>query len=70
MKYTLTTTYRTKSEAKEAIKKGETLHIVTPDGKVLDKANGGPWFITGKLAHYKEWNGEAIVWDGKVKRLT
>ncbi len=67
--YTLTMTYRTKSEAKSAIKNGESLHLVDRSGKVLDKANGGPFLVTGKLAHYKEWTGDAYVWGGKVKRI-
>jgi hypothetical protein len=52
---TLSKIYRTKSEAKDAIRKGELIHVVTPAGLVLDRANGGPFTVTCKLAHYKEW---------------
>jgi hypothetical protein len=67
--YTLTVTFRTKSEAKDAIKRGELIHIVKADGTVLDKANGSPFLIKGKLDHYKEWTGEATVVNGKIKTI-
>jgi predicted ThiF/HesA family dinucleotide-utilizing enzyme len=69
MAYTLTETFRTKTEAREAVKRGAVLHIVRPDGTVLDRANGDGFPITGKLAHYKEWTGRANVWNGVVKRV-
>jgi hypothetical protein len=67
--YTLTVPFRTKSEAKAAVKRGELIHIVRSDGTVLDKANGSCFDIRGKLDHYKEWTGTASVWDGKIKTI-
>lgn len=69
MAYTLTVTFRTKSEAKEAVKRGDKLHIVAPNGTVLDRANGHAFPITGKLDHYKEWTGTASVWGGKIETI-
>lgn len=69
MAYTLTTTFRTKAEAKEAVKRGDLLHIVRPDGLVLDKANGNGFPITGKIDHYKAWSGTANVWGGKITSI-
>lgn len=65
--YTLTKTFRTKTEAREAVMRGDKLHIVTPDGIVLDRANGNSFPIGGKLDHYKEWTGTASVWGGRVE---
>jgi hypothetical protein len=67
--YTLTKTYRTKTEAQQAIKAGEVLHIVSGDGRILDKANGDAFTISGRLDHYKEWTGKASVWNGIVERI-
>lgn len=66
---TLTKMYRTKSEAKDAIKKGELIQVVDSKGQVRDNLNGGPITVHGKLDHYKEWQGEVIVENGKVARL-
>lgn len=66
----LTKTFRTKTEAREAIKKGEVLFVQsTTTGKVYDQMNGGPIAITGKLDHYKEWSGDVWCDNGKVVRI-
>jgi hypothetical protein len=65
----LTKTFRTKAEAKDALKAGELLQIQNESGKVFDRMNGGPIDITGKLAHYKEWRAEVILENGRVTRL-
>jgi hypothetical protein len=65
--YTLTKTFRTKSDAKQAVKNGEVLHIVRHDGQILNTANGFAFPVSGKLDHYKEWTGTAKVTRGKVE---
>lgn len=67
--YTLTQTFRTKREAQQAVRSGVVLHLVRSDGKVLDQANGSPFYISGKLDHYKEWSGTASVRGGVVRSI-
>lgn len=68
---TITPAFRTKTEAKEAIKRGEILFVVR-GGETYPKMRGGPVTVACKLDHYKEWTGEAECWhdeDGRITRL-
>jgi len=68
--FILTKTYRTKSEAKDAIKRGEVIYLQNSEtGKVYEQMTGGPIDVRGKLDHYKEWTGEVICDRGPVVRI-
>lgn len=64
--YRLSKTFRTKSEAREALKRGEALQLAGRDGLLFPQASG-VFSISGKLDHYKEWTGEARLERGVIK---
>jgi hypothetical protein len=70
MHYKLSKTFRTKTDARNALKAGEIVKIIrTEDDRVLEHANGNNFYFSCKLDHYKEWTGQAQVWCGKVKHI-
>lgn len=60
---------RTKTETREAIKRGERVELVNHDGKVLPYCNGGPWHVAVQLDHYKAWTAEVTMKNGAVIRI-
>jgi hypothetical protein len=66
---TLTVIYRTKTEAKEAIKAGTVIFVTNHEGKPLPKASGGPYLVRCQLGHYKAWEAEAYCNGEGVYRL-